>query len=170
MDQHRRIQNIDDSALDELIAQARQVPRLRSIRSFHMGDWEHCHRMLNALIPGTYVRPHCHASEYQSESFILLRGKLALLFFDDAGQVNFINSRILSPSDGLFGVDIPPAIWHSLVALEETVIFEVKGHPAGGYVAERDKNFAPWAPEEGSPKSVEYLLELESAAFRLERT
>lgn len=125
--------------------------------------------MLNALIPGTYVRPHCHANEYQSESFILLRGKLALLFFDDAGHVDYLNSRILSPSDGLFGIDIPPAIWHSLVALEETVIFEVKGHPAGGYVAERDKNFAPWAPEEGSPQSPEYLQALERAATQLEK-
>lgn len=123
--------------------------------------------MLNALIPGTYVRPHRHDSDHQSEAFILLRGKVALLLFDEKGELDIGNSRILSPLEGMFGMDIPPRLWHSLVALEETVIYEVKGHPAGGYVQERDKNFASWSPEEGSPESAAYLQKMEDASRRL---
>ncbi|HYE72881.1 MAG TPA: WbuC family cupin fold metalloprotein [Blastocatellia bacterium] len=160
----KKVTAITDSLLDELLAKAASSPRLRAIHCFHSGDWEHSHRMLNALKVGTYVRPHLHASEYQSEGFILLRGKLALLLFDYEGNIIREQSRILSAKDGCFGMDLPPAVWHSLVALEDTVIYEVKGHPAGGYIQERDKNFASWSPEEGSPESEKYLAKLESEA------
>lgn len=166
MDQ-RPIQIITNELIDGLLLRARNSARLRAIHCLHSGDWEHCHRMLNALTPGTYVRPHRHDSDHQSEAFILLRGKLALVIFDEDGNIDFSQSRTLSPEDGLLGMDIPPRIWHSLVALEDAVIYEVKGHPAGGFVLERDKNFATWAPEEGSPESSAYLSHLEQAAKRL---
>jgi cupin fold WbuC family metalloprotein len=164
----KRLQTIDGSLLDELIKRARASPRRRAIHRLHRGDWEHAHRMLNALAVGTYVRPHRHASDYQSESFIALRGRLALLIFNESGQVNTAASRLLSASEGCLGIDLPPRVWHSLVALEDTVIYEVKGHPAGGYVAERDKDFAPWSPAEDSPEAAAYLRELEQAARLLE--
>ncbi|MBP6820690.1 MAG: WbuC family cupin fold metalloprotein [Acidobacteria bacterium] len=163
----RPIQAITSLLLDELLLQAKQSPRRRAIYCLHGGDWEHCHRMLNALTPGTYVRPHRHDSEHQSEAFILLRGKLALLLFDDEGRVDFSHSKILSPSEGMYGMDVPPRIWHTLVALENTVIYEVKGHPAGGYIQDRDKNFAEWAPDEGSAESGQYLHQMEAIAQRL---
>ncbi len=163
----RPIQTITSTLLDELLLRAGQSPRRRAIHCLHDGDWEHCHRMLNALTPGTYVRPHRHDSDHQSEAFILLRGKIALLLFDEEGNVDFHHSRILSPADGVFGMDIPPRIWHTLIAIEDTVIYEVKGHPAGGYIQERDKNFARWAPEEGSPEGEDYLCQMKAIAQRL---
>ena len=161
------IQPITVTLLDDLLRRAKNSPRLRAIHCLYSGDWEHCHRMLNALIPGTYVRPHQHASDYQSEAFILLRGKLALLIFEDNGNVDLAQSRILSSLDGMFGMDIPPRIWHSLVAIDDSVIYEVKGHPSGGYIQERDKSFAPWAPEEGSLQGRDYLCKLEQIAQNL---
>ncbi len=163
----RAIRTITSLLIDDLLQRARESSRRRAIHCLHSGDWEHCHRMLNALTPGTYVRPHRHDSDHQSEAFILLRGKLALLLFNEGGSVDFANSRILSPADGLFGMDIPPGLWHSLVALEDTVIYEVKGHPSGGYVQERDKNFASWAPAEGAPEADEYLRKMEEASRQL---
>ncbi len=123
--------------------------------------------MLNALCVGTYVRPHRHADQHQSEGFILLRGKLALLIFDDEGSVVTADSLVLAPADGIYGMDIPPLIWHTLVALEDSVIYEVKGHPSGGYVGERDKSFAPWSPAEGDEASQPYLTQLEAIAGHL---
>jgi cupin fold WbuC family metalloprotein len=163
----RRIAAINAALLDELLERAAASPRRRAIHCFHAGDWEHSHRMLNALKVGTYVRPHRHASEFQSEGFILLRGRLALLIFDEGGHVLRDQSLIMSAEDSCFGMDISPATWHSLVALEDSVIYEVKGHPAGGYVAERDKDFAPWSPEEGSAEAAAYLRSLEEEARRL---
>lgn len=163
----KSIQAITSQKLDELQAQAKASPRLRTIHCFHEGDWEHCHRMLNALSVGTYVRPHRHADKHQSECFLLLRGKLALLIFDDEGTVDTAHSLVLSLADGVYGMDIPPMIWHTLVALEDSVIYEVKGHPNGGFVAERDKSFAPWSPEEGSKAALKYLARLESISAGL---
>ena len=157
----KSIQAITSERLDELIAQAKTSPRLRAIHCFHEGDWEHCHRMLNALCIGTYVRPHRHADKHQSECFILMRGKLALLIFDNEGIVDAAQCLVLSREDGIYGMDIPPNTWHTLVALEDSVIYEVKGHPTGGFVLERDKSFAPWAPEEGSEAAHDYLARLE---------
>lgn len=161
------IQPITATLLDDLLAQARQSPRLRTIHCLHDGDWEHCHRMLNALTVGTYVRPHRHRNEHQSEGFIVLRGALAVLIFDDAGEVDLSQSYVLSSPLGTFGLNLQPNLWHTLVALADTVIYEVKGHPTGGYVAERDKDFAPWAPAEGEAEAVPYLRILEAFAQRL---
>jgi cupin fold WbuC family metalloprotein len=159
-----RVQKIDSMLLDELLAQARQSPRKRAIRRLHDDDWEHAHRMLNALTPGTYVCPHRHASQFNGEGFILLRGRLAVLIFNDDGAVDRDRSCVLSLADGRLGMDIAPMVWHSLVALEDSVIYEVKGQPIGGYVQANDKNFAPWAPAEGDAGARAYLQTLEAVA------
>ena len=96
-----------------------------------------------------------------------LRGKLALLIFTSAGKIDFKQSRVLSVIDGCLGMDIPPGVWHSLVALEDAVIYEVKGQPAGGYVQADDKDFAPWSPEEGSGEADEYCRILHEAALTI---
>jgi cupin fold WbuC family metalloprotein len=165
----RSIQAITADTLNELLAEARQSPRKRAIRCLHDGAWEHAHRMLNALTPGTYVRPHRHADQYKGEGFILLRGKLAVLVFDDTGVLNQSASRILDANAGSFGMEIPPGYWHSLVALEESVIYEVKGQPAGGYVQDSDKDFAAWSPAEGAPESAAFVAQLETLAAQIQQ-
>src|SRR5215831_9191076 len=154
--ERKSIQTIDSALLSDLLQRARLSPRRRAILCLHDGDWEHAHRMLNALTVETYVRPHRHEDRHKGEGFILLRGKLALLIFDDDGKVAAEQSRILSLETGCLGMDIPPGVWHSLVAIEDSVIYEVKGQPAGGYVQAKDKDFAPWSPEEGSGEADEY--------------
>lgn len=126
--------------------------------------------MLNALTVGTYVRPHRHEDMHKGEGFILLRGKLALLIFTADGEIDFERSRILSTGTGCLGMDIPPGYWHSIVAIEDTVIYEVKGQPSGGYVQALDKDFAPWSPEEGSLDAEEYCGLLHKAALALEKS
>jgi cupin fold WbuC family metalloprotein len=163
----RSIQVITQSLLDELLQLAHSSPRKRAIKRLHDDDWEHAHRMLNALTPGTYVRPHRHTDEYKGEGFILLRGKLAVLIFDEVGQLDAVRSRLLSIETGCLGMDIPPGIWHGLVALADTVIYEVKGQPVGGYVQDTDKDFALWAPAEGAPEAAAYCQELEAMARQL---
>jgi len=165
--EQRPVQTIDAAFLDNLLRRARLSSRRRAILCLHEGDWEHAHRMLNALAVGTYVRPHRHEDKHKGEGFIILRGKLALLIFDYAGEVNFEQSRILSAGGACLGMDIPPGVWHSLVALEDSVIYEVKGQPAGGYISERDKDFANWSPPESSLEAAAYLQMLEDKARRL---
>jgi cupin fold WbuC family metalloprotein len=167
MMEQRPVQTIDSALLDELLQRARLSSRRRAIFCLHDGDWEHSHRMLNGLAVGTYVRPHRHEDKHKGEGFIILRGKLALLIFTGGGEIDFEQSRVLSVDGGCLGMDIPPGVWHSLVALEDAVIYEVKGQPAGGYVQADDKDFAPWSPEEGSGKADEYCRFLHESALTM---
>lgn len=112
--------------------------------------------MLNALQPGSYVRPHRHLSPPKAESIVLLRGKLGFVTFLDDGSVD--RRLVLAAGSASFGVDCHPGLFHTIFALEpDTVVFEVKPGP---YDPASDKDFAPWAPEEGSPESAAYLERL----------
>jgi cupin fold WbuC family metalloprotein len=143
---------IGEALLPKGKSASRESPRKRVILPLHQGPEDVLQRMLNFLQPGSYIRPHRHASD-RAESLIVLSGTLLYLTFDDQGSV----ARILQLKAGAdpLGVDIDGGIWHSFLALEpDTVLFEVKPGP---YNAEGDKEFAPWAPEEYSGQSVDYL-------------
>ena len=117
---------IDEKLLDEVSAQAKASPRLRMNYNFHQSLDEKCHRMLNAVEPGTDIPIHRHPDK--DESFVILRGKVRSTTYSDDGSV--IDSVILSQEDGIYGVDIPKGVWHKLESLEPaSVIFECKEGP-----------------------------------------
>ena len=51
---------LDAALLDELCARARSVPRLRAHHNLHDSPEAPAHRLLVAMEPGSYVRPHRH--------------------------------------------------------------------------------------------------------------
>ena len=117
---------IDKKILDELTASAKASPRLRKNYNFHHSLDEKCHRMLNAIEPGTDIPIHRHPDK--DESFVVLRGKVRSTTYKDDGSV--IESVVLSQEDGLYGVDIPKGVWHKLESLESgSVVFECKEGP-----------------------------------------
>lgn len=117
---------IDKALLDKVSKQAKASPRLRMNYNFHQSLDDKCHRMLNALEPGTEVPIHRHPTK--DESFVVLRGKVRSTTYNDDGSV--IESVVLSQEDGLFGVDIPKGVWHKLESLESgSVVFECKEGP-----------------------------------------
>lgn len=148
------VQILDHELFDRLIERARQSPRLRTNHNFHPSLEDNPHRFLNVMIRGTYIAPHRHLDPPKSESFILLRGKVAFFLFDDTGAI--IRTEILGRDK--IGIDIAPGIWHTLAVLSpEAVCYEVKPGP---YSAANDKDFAAWAPREGEPGVAEYLERL----------
>lgn len=163
---NNEVEIITSGLLDELIKKAGRSERKRVMYLFHQGDWEHAHRMLNTLIADTYVRPHMHSNKYQAEGFIILRGKVAVLIFSKDGNVDIQNSAILKPGTEKVGIDIKPGVWHTAVALEDSVVYEVKGQPNEGYRQEESKNFASWAPGEGTDEAKEYLETLKEIIFK----
>ena len=117
---------IDQHLLDELAAQAKDSPRLRMNLNFHQSLEDKCHRMLNAIEPGTDIPIHRHPDK--DESFVVLRGKVRSTTYNDDGSV--IESVVLCQEDGLYGVDIPKGVWHKLESLESgSVVFECKAGP-----------------------------------------
>lgn len=117
---------IDKKILDELTASAKASARLRMNYNFHQSLEDKCHRMLNAVEPGSDIPIHRHPDK--DESFVVLRGKVRSTTYKDDGTV--IESVVLSQEDGLYGVDIPKGVWHKLESLESgSVVFECKEGP-----------------------------------------
>lgn len=151
-------QVIDDALLARLLEAARASPRRRMNHDLHTGPTDNPHRFLNAMIAGTYVRPHRHRDPPKSESFVVLDGAVAVFVFDDEGAV--VERHDLG-AGGVRGVDLPPGVWHSLVVLgEHAVIYEVKPGP---WDPATDKEMAPWAPPEGDPRAAELVRALLSS-------
>ena len=85
-----------------------------------------------------------------------VRGRMALVVFTDDGQID----TVVPFGDGCetVAIDLPPAVWHSLVCLEAgSIFFETKPGP---YTPLSDKDFAPWSPAEGSVEAEGYLAYL----------
>jgi cupin fold WbuC family metalloprotein len=147
---------IDQHLVARISRDAKNSLRLRKNYNFHSDYADPVNRMLNAFEPGTYVRPHKHELPDKCEVFLILSGRALALQFDDAGTI--IEHTVLDPSQGIFGVEIPARTWHSIISLASgTVLYEVKPGP---YVPLDDKNFASWAPAEGSPEAAGYLSAL----------
>lgn len=149
---------ITEELLDAVTSQAKENPRLRMNHNFHAEMDAPIHRLLNALEPGTYLPPHRHRDK--EETYLVLRGSLLAFFYDEAGNVT--EKVLLNPSEGKYGLEIPPCTWHSIVALESgTVIFEIKKGPYSPLSPEDLASWAPAASDEESAKAfMKRMLEL----------
>jgi cupin fold WbuC family metalloprotein len=116
---------IDESLLSRVGKEAQESPRLRKNYNFHQSLDDRCHRFLNALLPGTVIPIHHHPTK--DESFILLKGKVRVLTYDDDGNV--LEDVVLSQADGRYGVDIPKNTWHTIEVIDNAILFEVKEGP-----------------------------------------
>lgn len=123
--------------------------------NFHTGPQDNPHRFLNVLLAGTYCRPHRHTTPPKAESFVVLEGEADVILFDDHGNETARYRLGTKGADGhLWGVDLPPGVWHTVVAKSERVVcFEVKPGP---WDPLSDKDFATWAPAEGDAAAAAY--------------
>ena len=119
--------------IDRLFEEAAANPRLRTNVDMRNSAADASQRMLNALLPGTKVDIHRHPMS--AESVICLCGKLDEIMYDDNGKET---GRIhLSPTDGLYGFQIPAGAWHTVEVFEPSVIFEAKDGRYGEDGSER---------------------------------
>jgi cupin fold WbuC family metalloprotein len=142
--------------IDDLILQAKKMERKRTIFRLHQHE-ETVQRMINAIVPGSYVTPHKHENPDKVELFNILKGRVAVLHFNDRGDIEAMH---LLEDRGLKRVvEIPPRIYHTIIALEPSALFEIIQGP---YNANTHKQFAPWAPLEDTPRARDYLMYLEA--------
>lgn len=141
-----------------MTAAAATAPRGRTHATLHDDLADPVQRVVIALQPGTYVRPHRHADGVW-ELFCLLDGALAVLALAEDGTVE---RRVELRPGGDRIVQLPPGTWHTIVALEpDTVALETKPGP---YRPTTDKDFAAWAPAEGEAGAATMVCWLETAA------
>jgi cupin fold WbuC family metalloprotein len=117
---------IDNKLLDQVTEQANENERLRMNYNLHDSLDTKTQLLLNVLEPGTILPIHRH--RHTAETYIVLRGSINIIFYDDSKTPvlqNLDNSK-----EGDYGVHIPSGQWHTLEVKESgTVIFEVKDGP-----------------------------------------
>ena len=117
---------IDETLLNEVTMQAKESPRLRMNYIFHSSLQDKCHRMLNAVEPGTVIPIHRHPTK--DETFVLLRGRVRVATYNDDGAI--VEEIVLCPDEGMYGVNIPKGVWHRVESLESgSCFFECKEGP-----------------------------------------
>lgn len=146
---------IDQTVVADVQARAAHSERARALVRYH-DHAEPLQRMLNAIEPASYVRPHRHADPAKLEIFLALTGSGMIVAFDDQGLVT--THTLIRAGGPCWGAEIPAGTWHCLVSLEPgSVFYELIEGP---YHAVNHKDFAPWAPAEGTPQATEYLQHL----------
>ena len=130
---------IDAELLSHLRCQAQENER----RRIHYDLRTTCHdtsqRMLNILEPDTKVPIHRHCMT--SETMVCLEGCLDEVLYEprlnasvpseaetwhnDDDFVEVGRCRVC-PSEGKYGVQVPPGVWHTVVVHEPSAIFEAK--------------------------------------------
>ncbi|MDK9706492.1 MAG: WbuC family cupin fold metalloprotein [Desulforhopalus sp.] len=139
--------------IDQVVQASRLSPRKRILLPLHKGPEAPLHRMLNAIQPQSYIRPHRHLYPPKPETIIVLRGAILCIVFTPSGEVQ--EELTIAAGTDNFGFDCEPGVYHTFLALSiDTVIFEVKPGP---YEVSTDKDFATWAPPEESPEAANYL-------------
>ena len=147
---------IDDLLLSTLSEKAKKSTRKRINHNFHKEYSDLLQRMLNAIEPNSYIRPHKHENPDKREIFIILKGKMVVVEFDDNGDI--IDHTVLDASKGVFGVEISVKSYHTIFSLEEgSIAYEIKDGP---YIVSEDKNFASWAPAEDDINASGFLQNL----------
>ena len=142
--------------LHQLTESARTSPRLRRNHNLHPSDESRCHRLLNAIEPASYIRPHRHLDPEKDEAFVLISGRLGIILFSETGEVT--ETVTLSRQGGVLAADIPNGVFHTAVSLEPgTIFFEAK---AGPYLPLSPSETAAWAPPEGDGGAAQYLEQL----------
>jgi cupin fold WbuC family metalloprotein len=147
---------ITTAFLQDLMRQAAESPRKRAIFRLHEHE-EPLQRMVNALLPGTYVTPHKHENPDKVELFSILVGRLACVQFSEQGDIQEV--IVLDAEGDVRVVDIPPRVYHSIVALAPSAALEIIQGP---YEAATHKKFAPFAPLEDSAEAAAYLQQLQT--------
>ena len=152
------LRKIDQALLTELIESSRHSPRRRDFYNLHASHDEPVQKLFIAMQQDSYIRPHRHMQKEKTELFMTIRGRFALLLFEDSGRV--MQRVELTPQGEVFACEVRPGTWHTVVALEDdSVFFEAKQGP---YIALSDKDFAPWSPAEQTPQVSAFLNWLSS--------
>ena len=137
-----------------MLDKAKQSERGRLNYNFHEPH-EVVQRMVNAMMPGSYVTPHKHENPDKVEVICPLIGKLAAFQFDDLGNV--LQAFIIDAKGDTRSVDIPPRTYHTFFALTPAAVLEIIQGP---YDAATHKKFAPFAPFEGTEGCQQYMEKL----------
>ena len=132
---------IDNALLERLLVEAEKSERRRINFDLRNNIEDTSQRMLNAMLPGTEVPIHRHTDT--AETVFCIQGKIEEVFFEEMEKNVFVGELskddvlskkyfreigryVISPKDGIYGLQIPMGTWHTVNVIEPSVIFEAK--------------------------------------------
>lgn len=142
MVKYMEVQLINDDLLKSLHLQAKMSARIRQNFDLRNSPADGSQRMLNVLEVGTHVPIHRHLKT--SETNICIEGCLDVIFYDElpcvesggflhdgetaVDETQFVErARIrVCPREGVYGIQLPKMMWHSIEVYEPSTIFESK--------------------------------------------
>ena len=135
---------------------ARTSPRNRHAKILHKHGDEF-NRVFNFIMHDSYMQPHLHPGSEKIEEISIVRGKLAVLYFNDSGE---ISDCTLLEKGHQEQIKVPAFCWHTSVMLSDEVItYETM---MGVYNPETWKTLAAWAPPESASEAYNYLGRLKT--------
>lgn len=78
---------LDNALFGDLCEEAEESPRRRVHHLIHESHQKPVQRLVVALQPGTYFRPHRHSTPPKWELVLVLNGAAAWIGFDEQGRV-----------------------------------------------------------------------------------
>ena|SRR3989344_720457 len=132
----------------ETALESRSTPRKRKAFALTPQGFEQNNVFLNVLQPESYFSPQRYKAKMITQTIV--KGKLGILTFNDNGDI--INRTVLQPN----GVEkiVHGNHYYCVIALEpDTALLE----ESFGKFDPSDKQFAPWAPKENTPKALAFL-------------
>ena len=148
------ILRVDSLQLEQLKTDARNEPRQMARLCLHQGTEDRVHEMVIAFTRKAYVIPHRHLAK--SESFHVIEGSLAVVFFDNDGDVTNRIELGVSGSERSFLYRLNTSLWHMALPLSEYVIIH---EVTGGPLLSEDTEHPYWAPKESEPDRIGPFLE-----------
>ena len=151
---HSSIPNLSEQEIQEGLEQARVSSRHRYPKILHKPGDEF-NKVFNFITRDSYMQPHLHPEDQKIEEISLVKGRAAIFFFDNSGDVAEIHYL---KKEGVDSVRVPAFTWHTYVMLtDEVVTYETM---MGKYDPMTWKRPATWAPEENTANSLTYLNSL----------
>ena len=142
---------IDKDLIKDLFDKAVVSKRKRMNYDLRTSSEDGGQRMLNALMPGTFVPVHRHPQS--NENVLCLCGKLLEVLYDD--EMNETARYMLDPSVCNFGCVVPAGVWHTVEVLEPSVIYEAKD---GKYGEDGSESYNPLKKLK---RDITYLIGME---------
>ncbi|TRW50186.1 cupin fold metalloprotein, WbuC family [Aliidiomarina halalkaliphila] len=146
-----------DVSWQALKCKASDSSRLRAHFNLHRSYNDAIQKTLICILKGSYIPPHFHRHAHQKELFVVLQGKVKVIFFERNGV---IRDNVFLEQGGF--IEITPYSIHSVVCLSEFAnVLEIKSGP---FTESDSKEFLEWTIEEGEEQADRYLAWLESAS------
>jgi cupin fold WbuC family metalloprotein len=153
-----RIPIISNRSLQKYYKEALNSQRQRACKVLHKKG-ARFNKVFNFLCLDTYMHPHLHPGLEKEEIIHCLKGELAVIFFNNLGDLETI--KILKKN---MSIIVPPYKWHTYVVLSKFVVtYETM---PGVYDISSWKKLSRWSPKEDSIKAKDYLTRLRTKVLK----